>query len=79
MLAAFVWFCIPETKSIMLEEMDTLFGGQNHVEKGGDLLQVEDARHASVGGGSGTELGNTNDVISRVGLAKEELVVRPKD
>ena len=50
----------------MLEEMDTLFGGANHVEKGGDLLHVEDARHArhaSVGGGEG----NTNDVISSYG------------
>jgi len=30
--------------------MDTLFGGVNHVEKGGDLLQVEDAHHANIGG-----------------------------
>jgi hypothetical protein len=29
--------------------MDTLFGGANHVEKGGDLLQVEDAHHAHIG------------------------------
>jgi len=29
--------------------MDTLFGGQNHVEKGGDLLQVENAHHAHIG------------------------------
>ncbi len=29
--------------------MDTLFGGANHVEKGGDLLQVEDAHHANIG------------------------------
>jgi hypothetical protein len=29
--------------------MDVLFGGQNHVEKGGDLLHVEDAHHAHVG------------------------------
>ena len=38
LLAAFVWFFIPETKNVILEEMDTLFGGSNHVEKGGDLL-----------------------------------------
>jgi hypothetical protein len=48
LLALFVWFFIPETKNVMLEEMDTLFGGNNHIEKGGDLLHVEDARHASV-------------------------------
>lgn len=29
--------------------MDTLFGGANHVEKGGDLLHVEDAHHANLG------------------------------
>ena len=39
---------IPETKQVMLEEMDTRFGGSNHVEKGGDLLGVEDAHHADL-------------------------------
>ncbi|THX43547.1 general substrate transporter [Aureobasidium pullulans] len=46
LLAVFVWFCIPETKNVTLEEIDTLFGGQNHVEKGGDMMGVIDARHA---------------------------------
>jgi len=40
LLAIFVWFFIPETKKVSLEEIDVLFGGYNHVEKGGDLLQV---------------------------------------
>jgi hypothetical protein len=40
---------IPETKKVSLEEIDTLFGGSNHVEKGGDLLHVEDTHHAHVG------------------------------
>lgn len=31
-LFAFVWFFIVETKNISIEEMDTLFGGANHVE-----------------------------------------------
>ncbi|KAI9655308.1 MAG: hypothetical protein M1821_005455 [Bathelium mastoideum] len=48
LLAAFVWFFIPETKQIALEEIDVLFGGSNHVEKGGDLLGVEDAHHTTV-------------------------------
>lgn len=48
-LAAFVWFFIPETKKVSLEEIDTLFGGSNHVQKGADLLHVEDAHHATVG------------------------------
>lgn len=48
-LAVFVWFCIPETKGTSLEEIDVLFGGANHTEKGADLLQVEDAHHAHIG------------------------------
>ncbi|KAK4560423.1 hypothetical protein LTR86_005619 [Recurvomyces mirabilis] len=48
LLAAFVFFCIPETKQVSLEEMDTRFGGQNHVEKGGDILGVDDAHHADL-------------------------------
>lgn len=47
LLALFVYFFIPETKKVSLEEIDVLFGGSNHVEKGGDLLQVEDAHHAA--------------------------------
>jgi hypothetical protein len=48
-LAFFVWFFIPETRSVSLEEVDVLFGGPNHTEKGGDLLHVEDAHHAHIG------------------------------
>jgi hypothetical protein len=48
-LAFFVWFLVPETKHIALEEIDVLFGGQNHTEKGGDLLNVEDPHHAQIG------------------------------
>lgn len=38
LLAVFVYFLVPETKKVALEEMDALFGGQNHVEKGGQML-----------------------------------------
>lgn len=48
-LAVFVFFLIPETKGIPLEEVDVLFGGANHIEKGGNLLHVEDVHHAHVG------------------------------
>jgi hypothetical protein len=48
-LALFVWFFIPETKHVPLEEVDVLFGGQNHTEKGGDLLNVYDPHHATLG------------------------------
>jgi hypothetical protein len=46
-LAVFVYFLVPETRKVSLEEMDTLFGGSDHVEKGADLLQVEDAKTAT--------------------------------
>jgi len=49
LLAIFVYFLIPETKSVSLEEIDVLFGGANHTEKGADILQVEDAHHAHLG------------------------------
>lgn len=39
LLAVFVYFFIPETKQISLEEMDVIFGGQNHVQKGGQMLE----------------------------------------
>lgn len=67
LLVLFVWFFIPETKNIMLEEMDTLFGGNNHIEKGGDLLHVDDAHHASAGPGHA----NTNDMITEDGVVHE--------
>lgn len=57
-LALFVWFFVPETKKVSLEEMDVLFGGNNHVEKGGDLLRIEDVHHANVG------IDNTGDHVS---------------
>ena len=47
-LVVFVWFFVPETKKVPLEEIDVLFGGQNHIEKGGDLLNVDDPHHAHI-------------------------------
>ncbi|KAJ6091384.1 hypothetical protein N7467_003353 [Penicillium canescens] len=38
LLAAFVFFFIPETKKVPLEEIDTLFGGANHVAQGEEVL-----------------------------------------
>jgi hypothetical protein len=46
LLAIFVYFFIPETKGVMLEEMDAMFGGANHVNEGGKVMGVEDAHHA---------------------------------
>lgn len=41
LLAVFVFFFVPETRKVKLEEIDTLFGGANHVEKGATILGIE--------------------------------------
>ncbi|ORY79779.1 general substrate transporter [Leucosporidium creatinivorum] len=37
----FVFFLVPETKGVRLEEMDTLFGGVNHINAGADILGAQ--------------------------------------
>lgn len=44
-LAVFVFFFIPETKNIPLEEMDVLFGGANHKTQGENLLAENKLGH----------------------------------
>ncbi|KFY63574.1 hypothetical protein V496_03882 [Pseudogymnoascus sp. VKM F-4515 (FW-2607)] len=56
MLAIFVIFIVPETRNVMLEEMDTLFGGPNHIEKGG--AQLFEHADDTVGTTANTELKN---------------------
>ncbi|KAF3932648.1 hypothetical protein ABW19_dt0201310 [Dactylella cylindrospora] len=50
LLAIFVWFWMPETKGMALEDMDTLFGGVSHAEKGAIFVQ-ETAEAANKDGG----------------------------
>ena len=38
-LGIYVYFFIPETKQIPLEEIDVLFGGASHKDKGTDMLE----------------------------------------
>ena len=40
----FVFFLVPETKQIPLEEIDVLFGGANHVDKGANILGVSESK-----------------------------------
>lgn len=37
-LGIIVWFLLPETKQVPLEEMDGLFGGVSHVERGAAII-----------------------------------------
>lgn len=37
-LALGAYFLLPETKNMPLEQMDTLFGGVNHVDQGAKIL-----------------------------------------
>lgn len=56
----------------MLEEMDVLFGGVNHVEKGGAQMSLEDTHHASAQHVEGEGEGDgkrEREEISEVGVA----------
>ena len=48
MLAAFVWFFVPETKKVSLEEMDAVFGGANHVVEGAAIEAKDVSRRQSM-------------------------------
>jgi hypothetical protein len=48
LLAGFVWFFVPETKQVSLEEMDAVFGGANHVNEGAALEQRDASRYQSI-------------------------------
>lgn len=41
-------FADKNSRGVFLEEMDTRFGGANHVEQGGEIMGVEDAQHADL-------------------------------
>ena len=43
LMIAYVWFFIPETKKVPLEEMDALFGGQSHVTEGSHMVKADPA------------------------------------
>lgn len=61
LLALFVYFVVPETKQVKLEEMDTLFGGQNHIDKGANMMGYP-SREASMAGQGGQRGDEINEV-----------------
>lgn len=54
-LAVFVYFFIPETKQVPLEEIDVLFGGANHVDKGAQMLGVGQSVAHAQGSSNGSK------------------------
>lgn len=48
LLAVFVYFFVPETKQVSLEEMDAVFGGANHVVGGAEIEAKDPTRHQSI-------------------------------
>ncbi|KAJ5578204.1 uncharacterized protein N7459_007168 [Penicillium hispanicum] len=47
LLAIFVFFLVPETKKVPLEEIDILFGGANHVVQGEEVLAHQKASNVT--------------------------------
>lgn len=92
-LAVFVYLLIPETKQVPLEEIDVLFGGANHVDKGAQMLGIPEgasgAHHVvaekegrAVGGGAHrlvgeTEGGHRGEKDGRATVREEEGAVAP--
>ncbi|KAH7171003.1 general substrate transporter [Dactylonectria macrodidyma] len=57
LLAVFVYFFIPETKGIALEQMDVIFGGTDHTEKGAQMLGVGfESQHNPIDTKDGAEI-----------------------
>ncbi|KAI9149981.1 hypothetical protein HJFPF1_09728 [Paramyrothecium foliicola] len=45
-LTAHVWFLIPETRAMLLEEMDVLYGCADHIARGAEMIG-EKASHVT--------------------------------
>ena len=64
-LALLVYFIVPETKQVKLEEIETLFVGVKHVEKGANLLSMA-SRETSIARPGGAQHVDLIDVVRDV-------------
>ena len=67
LLAVFVFFLIPETKQVPLEEIDALFGGANHATQGQEYILSEKqmAVRQQEAGGEKPDAVNVEDASQR--------------
>lgn len=66
LLVCYVVFLIPETKGVPLEEMDSLFGGVNHVQAGQEVLHEGEEEAKEAGGhGQAVDHSSENGGVSR--------------
>lgn len=77
LLVLYVFFLIPETKGVPLEEMDKLFGGVNHVQAGAEIIQEEHAhldqpKPESDHSSTHADAVGTSDVIGTSDAKKQE-------
>lgn len=65
-LAVFVYFFIPETKQVPLEEIDVLFGATSHAGKGADMLGEHVADATAAGEKEPSEIREENRPAEKV-------------
>jgi hypothetical protein len=71
-LIVWVYFCVPETKGLRIEEMDKIFGGNQGAE---DMARMEDIRRRlGLIGGEGSDMGSDEKSVDGKGQQGVQVV-----